>query len=292
MARWIPTKRQKYGVVLLWDLCPAQLSIALNSPDLDHGLMGLMGPSVLGLSRLPWATIWNMLSKSSTAIYNYNASQDVELSLEIGDTVHILEMYEVFSSESKFSDLDAHVKQCKPQRPYILSANSWVMAQRQHETVIPGELPLVHELTSTLREWAVIWRKLYVNNKVTLFRQLQQMTYSLIEWRSQILSGTLPKDELAELKKKVTAKIDHGNSLGEAGAMCSSHGCAALRVAAGHSRMLGLDLVVRDDNGNILDPDETSTIALFRAHEMASNRIEEKIQEEKVHFLKGVDFGH
>ncbi|KAB0392592.1 hypothetical protein E2I00_017734, partial [Balaenoptera physalus] len=95
------------------------------------------------------------------------------------------------------------------------------------------------------------------NNKVTLFRQLQQMTYSLIEWRSQILSGTLPKDELAELKMKVTAKIDHGN------------------------RMLGLDLVVRDDNGNILDPDETSTIALFKAHEVASKRIEEKIQEEK-----------
>lgn len=46
--------------------------------------------------------------------------------------------------------------------------------------------------------------------------------------------------------------------------------------------MLGLDLVVRDDNGNILDPDETSTIALFKAHEMASKRIEEKIQEEKV----------
>lgn len=31
---------------------------------------------------------------SFPAIYNYNASQDVELSLEIGDTVHILEMYE------------------------------------------------------------------------------------------------------------------------------------------------------------------------------------------------------
>ncbi|NWV41138.1 DOCK5 protein, partial [Grantiella picta] len=89
------------------------------------------------------------------------------------------------------------------------------------------------------------------------FRHVQQLTYSLIEWRSQILSGTLPKDELAELKKKVTAKIDYGN------------------------RILGLDLVVRDDNGNILDPDETSTIALFKAHETASKRIEERIQEEK-----------
>uniref|UniRef100_A0A8D2LHM2 Dedicator of cytokinesis 5 n=1 Tax=Varanus komodoensis TaxID=61221 RepID=A0A8D2LHM2_VARKO len=112
--------------------------------------------------------------------------------------------------------------------------------------------------TSTLREWVVIWHRLYVENKTTLFRHVQQMTYSLIEWRSQILSGTLPKDELAELKKKVTAKIDYGN------------------------RILGLDLVVRDDNGNILDPDATSTIALFKAHETASKRIDERIQEEKV----------
>ncbi|XP_029793791.1 dedicator of cytokinesis protein 5 isoform X1 [Suricata suricatta] len=202
MARWIPTKRQKYGV----------------------------------------------------AIYNYNASQDVELSLEIGDTVHILEMYEGWY---RGYTLQNKSKKGIFPETYIHLKEATVEDRGQHETVIPGELPLVQELTSTLREWAVIWRKLYVNNKIPLFRQLQQMTYSLIEWRSQILSGTLPKDELAELKKKVTAKIDHGN------------------------RMLGLDLVVRDDNGNILDPDETSTIALFRAHEMASKRIEEKIQEEK-----------
>uniref|UniRef100_A0A2I3GIK0 Dedicator of cytokinesis 5 n=2 Tax=Nomascus leucogenys TaxID=61853 RepID=A0A2I3GIK0_NOMLE len=187
-------------------------------------------------------------------IYNYNASQDVELSLQIGDTVHILEMYEGWY---RGYTLQNKSKKGIFPETYIHLKEATVEDLGQHETVIPGELPLVQELTSTLREWAVIWRKLYVNNKLTLFRQLQQMTYSLIEWRSQILSGTLPKDELAELKKKVTAKIDHGN------------------------RMLGLDLVVRDDNGNILDPDETSTIALFKAHEVASKRIEEKIQEEK-----------
>ncbi|KAM6220202.1 dedicator of cytokinesis protein 5 [Rhynchocyon petersi] len=202
MARWIPTKRQKYGV----------------------------------------------------AIYNYNASQDVELSLQIGDTVHILEMYEGWY---RGYTLQNKSKKGIFPETYIHLKEATVEDRGQNENVIPGELPLVQELTSTLREWAVIWRKLYVNNKVTAFRQLQQMTYSLIEWRSQIMSGTLPKDELAELKKKVTAKIDHGN------------------------KMLGLDLVVRDDNGNILDPDETSTVALFKAHEVASKRIEEKIQEEK-----------
>ena len=40
--------------------------------------------------------------------------------------------------------------------------------------------------------------------------------------------------------------------------------------------------MVRDKDGNILDPDLTSTISLFRAHEAASKQIEDRIQEEKV----------
>lgn len=36
---------------------------------------------------------------------------------------------------------------------------------RQKETVIPTELPLVQEVTTTLREWAAIWRDLYVVRK-------------------------------------------------------------------------------------------------------------------------------
>lgn len=48
------------------------------------------------------------------------------------------------------------------------------------------------------------------------------------------------------------------------------------------ARYLDLDLVVRDKDGNILDPELTSTISLFRAHEAASKQIEDRIQEEKV----------
>uniref|UniRef100_A0A8C6TVM6 Dedicator of cytokinesis 1 n=1 Tax=Neogobius melanostomus TaxID=47308 RepID=A0A8C6TVM6_9GOBI len=127
----------------------------------------------------------------------------------------------------------------------------------QKETIIPTELPLVQEVTTTLREWASIWRDLYVGDKREMFNTVRDMIYDLIEWRSQILSGTLPQDELAELKQKVTSKIDYGN------------------------KYLGLDLVVRDKDGNILDPDVTSTISLFRAHEAASKQIEDRIQEEK-----------
>ncbi|KTG36811.1 hypothetical protein cypCar_00026993, partial [Cyprinus carpio] len=127
----------------------------------------------------------------------------------------------------------------------------------QKETVIPTELPLVHEVTTTLREWAAIWRDLYVGDKREMFNTVRDMIYDLIEWRSQILSGTLPQDEMSELKQKVTSKMDYGN------------------------KYLDLDLVVRDKDGNILDPDLTSTISLFRAHETASKQIEARIQEEK-----------
>lgn len=49
-------------------------------------------------------------------------------------------------------------------------------------------------------------------------------------------------------------------------------------------RILDLDLVVRDEDGNILDPDQTSTISLFRAHETTSKQVEERLLEEKVRY--------
>uniref|UniRef100_A0A8C6PUV3 Dedicator of cytokinesis 1 n=1 Tax=Nothobranchius furzeri TaxID=105023 RepID=A0A8C6PUV3_NOTFU len=182
---------------------------------------------------------------SLTAIYNYDARGDEELSLQIGDTVHILETYEGEDSPGIFPACYIHVK------------DATVEGSGQKETVIPTELPLVQEVTTTLREWATIWRDLYVGDKREMFNSVRDMIYDLIEWRSQILSGTLPQDELTELKQKVTSKIDYGN------------------------KYLDLDLVVRDKDGNILDPDLTSTVSLFRAHEAASKQIEDRIQEEK-----------
>uniref|UniRef100_A0A7N6FIL4 Dedicator of cytokinesis 5 n=1 Tax=Anabas testudineus TaxID=64144 RepID=A0A7N6FIL4_ANATE len=173
----------------------------------------------------------------TSAIYNYDPSSEHELCLQVGDTVHILEKLEA---------------------TFPIFYYSLLVAGSQQEIIIPADLPLVQEIGATLREWAQIWHKLFVANKTTLFRSVQQMAYSLIEYRSQIASGTLPKDDLVELKKKVTAKIDYGN------------------------RILGLDLVVRDEEGNTLDPDQTSTVSLFRAHETASRSVDERIQEEKM----------
>lgn len=59
---------------------------------------------------------------------------------------------------------------------------------RQHETVIPSELPLGQELTSTLREWAVIWHKLYV---VSFLQWLVFYYMTWYEMRLGFLQGIL-----------------------------------------------------------------------------------------------------
>ncbi len=48
-------------------------------------------------------------------------------------------------------------------------------------------------------------------NKQVRVKQVQRLMWELMEWRSQLLSGTLPSDEFKELKQKVTSKIDYGN---------------------------------------------------------------------------------
>uniref|UniRef100_A0A671LAG4 Dedicator of cytokinesis protein 1-like n=1 Tax=Sinocyclocheilus anshuiensis TaxID=1608454 RepID=A0A671LAG4_9TELE len=174
---------------------------------------------------------------------------------QIGDTVHILETYE--GETHTHTHTHGVFPAC-----YINLKEATVEGNGQKETVIPTEIPLIHEVTTTLREWAAIWRDLYVGDKREMFNTVRDMIYDLIEWRSQILSGTLPQDELSELKQKVTSKMDYGN------------------------KYLDLDLVVRDKDGNILDPDLTSTVNLFRAHETASKQIEARIQEEKVNDIR------
>ncbi|PKK17452.1 hypothetical protein A306_00000107, partial [Columba livia] len=100
-----------------------------------------------------------------------------------------------------------------------------VQRRGAEESLVPAEMPMVQEITTTLREWATIWKQLYV-------------------------------DELLQLKKEVTGKIDYGN------------------------KILALDLVVRDEDENILDPDSTSVISLFQAHRRAAQTVTQRIQEE------------
>ncbi|ROL41085.1 Dedicator of cytokinesis protein 2 [Anabarilius grahami] len=186
--------------------------------------------------------------------WNFTAKVEKQLSLSIGDTVHIQE-----SCEGWYKGYVIKNKERKGAFPasYIVLKEVIVEKRGDEEIITSAEMPLVKEVTTTLREWGSIWKQLYLSSKKERFTQVQRLMWDLMEWRSQLLSGTLPSDEFKELKQKVTSKIDYGN------------------------KILELDVVVRDADGNILNPERASVISLFRAHEDATAKITERIKEEQ-----------
>uniref|UniRef100_A0A3B3WRS8 SH3 domain-containing protein n=1 Tax=Poecilia mexicana TaxID=48701 RepID=A0A3B3WRS8_9TELE len=140
--------------------------------------------------------------------WNFVGKGEKQLSLEVGDTVHIQEVcegwYRGYLTRNKaqkgvFPSSFVHLKEVNIEK------------RGDEEIVTPAEMPLVKEVTTTLREWGTIWKQLFVSNKHGRVRQVQRLMWDLMEWRSQLLSGTLPSDEFKELKQKVTSKIDYGN---------------------------------------------------------------------------------
>lgn len=67
--------------------------------------------------------------------------------------------------------------------------------------------------------------------------------------RALLISGNLPVDEMRKIKLEATSTIDTGNNL------------------------LGLDMVVRDESGDILDTSKICTTELYEHHMNAVNRI-------------------
>ncbi|NXD17753.1 DOCK2 protein, partial [Nothocercus nigrocapillus] len=223
MAPWLPTKEEKYGVVL----------------------------------------------------WNFPRTNEHHLPLQIGETVHILQ-----AAEGWYRGYSLRNRAARGIFPASLIHLKGTVVQRRgvEESLVPAEMPMVQEITTTLREWATLWKQLYVvrgwagvagpgrptpltarplqTGQAQRYRQVKNMMHELMEQRSQLLSGTLPTDELLQLKREVTSKIDYGN------------------------KILALDLVVRDENENILDPDRTSVISLFQAHQKAAQTIAQRMQEE------------
>nr|CAD7580524.1 unnamed protein product [Timema californicum] len=107
------------------------------------------------------------------------------------------------------------------------------------ESVIPIEDSVVREVTLVLREWGNIWKQLYVivtservrsqDRETYKFSTLSKVMRELLEWRRQLLTGTLTQDHMREFKLKITSKIDWGNSRDVKGwATPETRGCAQL----------------------------------------------------------------
>uniref|UniRef100_A0A3Q1HVL6 Uncharacterized protein n=1 Tax=Anabas testudineus TaxID=64144 RepID=A0A3Q1HVL6_ANATE len=164
----------------------------------------------------------------STVICSFRGSVTQGLALEVGETVQILEKCEG-KTEGVFPASYIHLKK------------AIVTNRGPHETVVPLEDPIVTEVTSTLQEWASLWKQLYVKHKVDLFYKVRHVMVELIDLRRQLLSGHLTQDQSRDVKRHITVRLDWGNE------------------------HLGLDLVPRKEF-EMVDEDQISVSDLYKMH--------------------------
>ncbi|XP_064162033.1 dedicator of cytokinesis protein 3 isoform X4 [Anguilla rostrata] len=176
--------------------------------------------------------------KIGVVICNFRGTVSQGLTLEIGETVQILEKCEGWYRG--FSTRKPTAKGIFP-ASYVHLKKAIVTNRGPYETVVPLEDPIITEVTCTLQEWAVLWKQLYVKHKVDLFYKLRHVMNELIDLRRQMLSGHLTQDQVREVKRHVTVRLDWGNE------------------------HLGLDLVPRKEF-EMVDADQISVSDLYKMH--------------------------
>uniref|UniRef100_A0A8C8GPX3 Dedicator of cytokinesis 4b n=1 Tax=Oncorhynchus tshawytscha TaxID=74940 RepID=A0A8C8GPX3_ONCTS len=158
------------------------------------------------------------------------------LPLEIGDTVQLLEKCEGWYRGFVHKNPNAKVGETLFN---VMSLSPLSLTHRQFETVIPTEDSVITEMTSTLRDWGAMWKRLYVKNDGDLFHRLWHVMNEILDLRRQVLVGHLTNDRMKDVKQHITARLDWGNE------------------------QLSLDLVPRREF-SMVDPDEISVTELFK----------------------------
>ncbi|XP_025835960.1 dedicator of cytokinesis protein 1 [Agrilus planipennis] len=178
-------------------------------------------------------------------IYNFASEDRYKLSLNVGESVHLLNEEENWYYGYALSNRNA--KGIFPKN-FVHLVDCTIDRTGPTLVFIPQYPAIVNEITTTLREWMPHWKYLFVINSQD-FEQIKTQMYDLITHRGKIISSTLPIDELKKLTKQVTTEIDIGN------------------------KILGLDMIVRDKDGYIINPEGTSTLQLYFLHKNAAENI-------------------
>ncbi|XP_055530559.1 dedicator of cytokinesis protein 1 isoform X2 [Wyeomyia smithii] len=196
-------------------------------------------------------TVWKSVGDSkllAIAKANYYESDKVHrLELDVGDTVVILQ--EAASWYYGYNKSFPHIRGIFPKcYVHTVDARSVKGGSSSNEQLVIIRSEIVEEITTVLKEWQHLYRRFYLQSHPD-FKAIRLKMLELIRLRSQLLSGNLPVDEMKDIKLKATSEIDTGN------------------------KILRLDMVVRDDSGNILNIERTSTTQLYEHHLNAVDRI-------------------
>ncbi|XP_045514580.1 dedicator of cytokinesis protein 4 [Pieris brassicae] len=182
--------------------------------------------------------------KLGVAVYNWKGDVKSGLPLEIGETVQILEenggWFRGFSTKNRsawgiFPCCVVTIRPCT-----IKGSGLSAVAELKDD-------PLVREIACVLREWARLWKKLYVERETYRFSAVAKVMRELLSGRRALLTGTLTQDQTRALRLKLVAKLDWGN------------------------RKLGLELVPRR-GAEAVDPEESSLVELYGVHVESAER--------------------
>ncbi|XP_035238062.1 dedicator of cytokinesis protein 3-like [Anguilla anguilla] len=187
--------------------------------------------------------------KFGVVISSFRGALSQGLVLEIGETVQILEKSDGWYRG--FSTKRPAIKGIFP-ASYVFLKKAVITNRGQYETAVPLEDPIITEVTCTLQEWAILWKQLYVKHKVDLFYKLRHVMNELIDLRRQMLSAHLMQDQLREVKRHITVRLDWGNE------------------------HLGLDLVPRKEYV-MVDPDQFSISDLYRMHLSSRHSVQQSM---------------
>uniref|UniRef100_A0A4X2KTC2 Dedicator of cytokinesis protein 4 n=1 Tax=Vombatus ursinus TaxID=29139 RepID=A0A4X2KTC2_VOMUR len=194
---------------------------------------------------------------SFTVIASFRGTVPYGLSLEIGDTVQILEKCDGWYRG--FALKNPNIKGIFPSS-YIHLKNACVKNKGQFEMVIPTEDSVITEMTSTLRDWGTMWKQLYVRNEGDLFHRLWHIMNEILDLRRQVLVGHLTHDRMKDVKRHITARLDWGNE------------------------QLGLDLVPRKEYA-MVDPEDISITELYRLMEHRHRKKDTPVQASSHHLF-------
>ncbi|XP_049589605.1 dedicator of cytokinesis protein 3 isoform X3 [Syngnathus scovelli] len=186
--------------------------------------------------------------KTGVAIFRFQSCLPHALKLDLGESVGILEKCQGWFRG--FSCKRTDVKGIFPcsyihVMKYGLSSDGYhhpdEIQIKLNGTATPVEDALVAEVTSTLREWAPLWKQLYVKRKVEVFFQMAHVMSELMELRKQLVTARLADRDKRDIKRHVATRLDWGNE------------------------HLGLDLVPRKDFETV-DEDKVSVSDLYKIH--------------------------
>nr|XP_056702220.1 dedicator of cytokinesis protein 4 isoform X2 [Euleptes europaea] len=195
--------------------------------------------------------------KYGVVIAGFRGTVPHGLSLEIGDTVQILEKCDGWYRG--FALKNPNLKGIFPSN-YVHLKNACVKNKGQFEMVVPTEDSVITEMTSTLRDWGTMWKQLYVRNEGDLFHRLWHIMNEILDLRRQVLVGHLTHDRMKDVKRHITARLDWGNE------------------------QLGLDLVPRKEYA-MVDPEEISITELYRLMEHRHRKKDTPVQVSSHHLF-------